>query len=167
MFQIALLALCAAVAYGKPQSRSPYADIVNYRTENNNDGAGNYNYLWENSDGTLAQERGYQKPPNPGATDPNPIQVAEGSYQYYSPEGQLIRVTYIADENGFQPTGDHLPTPPPIPPAIQKALDLIYAGIARQKTAAELAANNYDHRYNNKKWYTPPFPKSSKFNSNY
>lgn len=37
------------------------------------------------------------------------------SYSYYSPEGELISVTYTADENGFQPQGDHLPTPPPIP----------------------------------------------------
>ncbi|CAG7720849.1 unnamed protein product [Allacma fusca] len=145
MLKIALTLLLATTALA--QLRSPYADIVNYRSENQNDGAGNYNYLWENSDGTLAQERGYQKPPNPGQRDNNNIQVAEGSYQYFSPEGQLIRVTYIADENGFQPSGDHLPTPPPIPEAIQKALDIIYAGIARKKTAAELAAGNYNGQY--------------------
>ncbi|KAH8400964.1 hypothetical protein KR009_002187, partial [Drosophila setifemur] len=38
--------------------------------------------------------------------------VAQGSYSYMSPEGP-ISITYIADENGFQPVGAHLPTPPP------------------------------------------------------
>lgn len=51
-----------------------------------------------------------------------------------SPEGNLISLTYTADdENGFQPQGDHLPTPPPIPPAIQKALDYILS-LPPQKT---------------------------------
>lgn len=45
-----------------------------------------------------------------------------GSYSYTSPEGQVITVNYVADENGFHPTGDHLPTPPPIPDAILKSL---------------------------------------------
>lgn len=52
----------------------------------------------------------------------------EGSFSYTSPEGETISLTYIADENGFQPQGDHLPTPPPIPPEIQEALDNLAAG---------------------------------------
>lgn len=31
------------------------------------------------------------------------FQVAQGSYSYTAPDGQLITITYIADENGFQP----------------------------------------------------------------
>lgn len=51
--------------------------------------------------------------------------MAQGQFHYTSPEGQVIQLSYIADENGFQPQGDHLPTPPPIPPAIQRALDYL------------------------------------------
>ncbi|KAH8300253.1 hypothetical protein KR044_012207, partial [Drosophila immigrans] len=37
-----------------------------------------------------------------------------GNYGWISPEGEHIQVSYVADENGYQPTGAHLPTPPPI-----------------------------------------------------
>lgn len=46
-----------------------------------------------------------------------------GSYSYTAPDGQKITVTYTADENGFVPQGDHLPTPPPIPDAILKSIE--------------------------------------------
>ncbi|XP_023311143.1 endocuticle structural glycoprotein SgAbd-8-like [Anoplophora glabripennis] len=51
--------------------------------------------------------------------------AAAGSYQYTSPEGVPVQVSYLADTNGFQPSGNVLPTSPPIPPAIQRSLDYI------------------------------------------
>lgn len=61
-----------------------------------------------------------------------------GSYSYTSPEGQTITVNYIADENGFRPTGDHLPTSPPIPEAILKSLQQQQSG----------AGGSYDSGFN-------------------
>ncbi|CAL8072385.1 unnamed protein product [Orchesella dallaii] len=125
--------LCVATAqFGRPRQQASASrggeEVLIIRSESENNGDGTYRYLWETSDGSQAEESGYLKPNG----NEDPIQVAQGSYSYYSPEGQLISLQYIADENGFQPTGDHLPTPPPVPAEIQKALDLIYANNAAQ-----------------------------------
>lgn len=45
-----------------------------------------------------------------GAESPS-ISV-QGSYKYIAPDGQEVEVTYIADENGFQPQGSHIPKNP-------------------------------------------------------
>ncbi|XP_061396109.1 larval cuticle protein 2-like [Musca vetustissima] len=48
-----------------------------------------------------------------------------GDFSWISPEGEHIAVQYVADENGYQPSSAWLPTPPPIPEAILKALEYI------------------------------------------
>jgi hypothetical protein len=50
-----------------------------------------------------------------GADPENAGTVAKGSYSYTAPDGAKISVNWVADENGFQPTGKHLPTSPPVP----------------------------------------------------
>ncbi|XP_043662314.1 larval cuticle protein 2 [Drosophila teissieri] len=45
-----------------------------------------------------------------------------GNFGWISPEGDHVDVKYVADENGYQPSGAWIPTPPPIPEAIARAL---------------------------------------------
>jgi hypothetical protein len=71
---------------------------------------------FETSNGIKVQESGYNTQQGPE----NSEQIVTGSYSYTGDDGQVYTVTYKADANGFQPSGDHLPTPPPIPADIQK-----------------------------------------------
>lgn len=59
---------------------------------------------YETANGIRAEETGSLKRANsPDKTD---VIVAQGSYSYTSPEGEVIQVTYVADdEGGFQPQG--------------------------------------------------------------
>ncbi|VEN55077.1 unnamed protein product, partial [Callosobruchus maculatus] len=71
---------------------------------------------------------------------------AQGSYSYTDKEGNQISLTYVADdEGGFQPQGAHLPTPPPIPPNIQKALDWIASQPLRPRKLEEGGGSKRRH----------------------
>nr|ASQ42721.1 endocuticle structural glycoprotein Abd-1 [Locusta migratoria] len=90
--------------------------IIKQAKDQGNDGSYRWNYETEN--GIAAEETGALKAigPNEDGT------AAQGFYSYTAPDGTPIRVTYTADENGFQAQGDHFPVAPPIPEAIQRAL---------------------------------------------
>lgn len=60
----------------------------------------------------------------PGAAPEEGSLQVSGSYSYVGDDGQTYTVTYTADENGYHAEGAHLPTPPPIPEAILKSLQL-------------------------------------------
>ncbi|EEB15865.1 Endocuticle structural glycoprotein SgAbd-8, putative [Pediculus humanus corporis] len=120
---IVFLSVILASALCAPQ-RNPQSEVPILRYENSVNHDGSYKWSYESGDGTQAEEQGQLK--NAGNPDLE-AQVAQGQVSFTSPEGVPVRLTYIADENGFQPQGDHLPTPPPIPPEILKALEYIRA----------------------------------------
>ncbi|CAH0407746.1 unnamed protein product [Chilo suppressalis] len=94
------------------------ATIISSQSEVNPDG---YNYQYETSNGISASSSGSVK--NVENVD---ALVVQGSYQYNSPDGP-VEVSYVADENGFQPQGAHLPVAPPVPEAILRAIEYIQA----------------------------------------
>ncbi|XP_015513663.1 endocuticle structural glycoprotein SgAbd-2-like [Neodiprion pinetum] len=79
---------------------------------------GSYAYSYDTENGISVAEQGQPKSFGPG----NQVEVVRGQFSYSAPDGTPITVTYYADETGFHPSGAHLPTPPPIPRAIQKSL---------------------------------------------
>ncbi|XP_053671245.1 pupal cuticle protein 20-like [Anopheles nili] len=90
------------------------------RYENVNNGDGSYRFDYATGNGIQHQEEGFLRNLGPEKSE----QVVSGGYSYTAPDGQLYSVQYKADANGFQPVGDHLPTPPPLPQALQEAYDL-------------------------------------------
>lgn len=57
-----------------------------------------------------------------------------GFYEFVSPEGEHVKVTYTADETGYHPESDVLPTPPPVPAAILKAIEYIHAHPSKEES---------------------------------
>ncbi|XP_047470346.1 cuticle protein AMP1A-like isoform X2 [Penaeus chinensis] len=66
---------------------------------------GRYSFDIETGDDITASESGSPDGPE-GAI------VASGKYSYTAPDGTLIEVKYVANENGFQPSSDILPELP-------------------------------------------------------
>lgn len=100
---------CGGISAGDPED--VHAETLKY--DSNIEPEGEYSYNYETSNGISAQEKGIGG------------HYANGGFAYYSPEHELIQLSYVADENGFQPSAKHLPTPPPIPAAILKAVEYI------------------------------------------
>lgn len=74
---------------------------------------GNYQYQYESSNGISSGEGGVGG------------QIVQGSTTWIAKNGEPLSISYVADENGYRPKGFHLPTSPPIPLAIQRALEYL------------------------------------------
>ncbi|XP_043271935.1 endocuticle structural glycoprotein SgAbd-2-like [Venturia canescens] len=117
-----LLGLVAVAAAGVlPNEPVP---IVHQEQDISPDGS--FHTKYETGNGISYQEQGVLK--NPGQE--NEALSVQGSSSYNAPDGTPIQLTFVADENGFQPQGAHLPVAPPapeIPAAILRALEYIAA----------------------------------------
>ena len=100
---IVVLAAVLALAVAAPVDDSKNAQVLRY--ENDNIGVDGYKFAFETSDGVSKTEQGELKTFGPESA----AVVVRGSYNYVAADGQTYTVNYVADENGFQPEGAHLP----------------------------------------------------------
>ncbi|CAG9795955.1 unnamed protein product [Diatraea saccharalis] len=126
--------------FERPQAEADRnAVIPNYKNIITPEG---FEYSFDTSNGIHADENGT-------ATDGV---KATGSYSYTGDDGKVYSIVYTADENGFQPHGDHLPTPPPVPEAIQRIIEQAN----KEKAAGIIHDGSYDEdRYGYKKYQKP------------
>ncbi|KAH8274301.1 hypothetical protein KR026_007797, partial [Drosophila bipectinata] len=101
-FAIVLFALFA-VAVAAPFN--PDIEVIRSQSDVRPDG---FEYALETSDGTTKQEQGHLI----NAGTENEAIVVRGSYSFVADDGHTYTLNYIADENGFQPQGAHLPVAP-------------------------------------------------------
>ncbi|GAB0089969.1 larval cuticle protein [Sergentomyia squamirostris] len=100
-FAVLVAVAIAAPPHGLDHDRN--AQVLRY--ESDNIGVDGYRFAYETSNGIAQQEQAELR--NPG-TDHEAIAV-RGSFSYIGPDGVTYTVTYIADENGFQPSAAHIP----------------------------------------------------------
>ncbi|EFN78519.1 endocuticle structural glycoprotein SgAbd-2 [Harpegnathos saltator] len=101
----------------QPQYTSPGKFIAIRSQQKDSSPDGSYSFSYETENGISVSESGHPQAGPQGQTE-----VVQGRYSYPAPDGTPITIEYTADENGFHAQGAHIPTPPPIPEAIRRAL---------------------------------------------
>ena len=116
-----LIAVFLAVAAAAPQDSRPIAIVK--QSQNHDTEKQEYSFSFEAENGISVSESGVQKQIGEESGT-----VSQGRFSYPE-DSKTYTITWVADENGFQATGDHLPTPPPMPAHVVKILaDLAAAG---------------------------------------
>ncbi|KAL0274422.1 UNVERIFIED_CONTAM: hypothetical protein PYX00_006846 [Menopon gallinae] len=121
-----VLVICVCGISARPQQSTQQKEpvqIVSLENEASVDGS--YHYRFEAADGTKVEQDGALKDVPDEEGKPSKGEVSQGAYSYVGDDGQTYSVTYTADETGFHPSGAHLPVPPPVPEAIQRALNFL------------------------------------------
>ncbi|GAB1861529.1 Flexible cuticle protein 12 [Camponotus japonicus] len=104
---IVVFAAAIAVVLAKPAQPHDSQTVVVKETPLDNIGVDGYQFGYELSDGQAHHESA--KLVNAGLE--NESLVVRGSFSYVDPVTNVkYTVNYIADENGFQPQGEHLPS---------------------------------------------------------
>ncbi|KAG4077451.1 hypothetical protein HA402_002878 [Bradysia odoriphaga] len=106
LYYLAALVVCASSDHINKN-----AQITNWANGLNADGTFQYGY--ETSNGIFVHETGI------GGLG------SRGSASWFSPDGQPFQLQWTADERGYNPVGNHLPTPPPTPDYVLNTLELI------------------------------------------
>ena len=94
----------SAPGSSKARSASNISKIMSQTSEHNN---GSFSYGYRTSDGTSVETFGKQKRIGDGVGI-----VMRGSYYYVAPNGKNVKITWVADENGFRAFGDAVPKAP-------------------------------------------------------
>ncbi|XP_015595885.1 endocuticle structural glycoprotein SgAbd-4 [Cephus cinctus] len=123
------LLIVALVGLVRSQQYFQEPEKIISETRKVGDTSGHYSFTYETEGGILQKEEGSRK----YAGTPEETQLIQGSVQYNAPDGTPIALSWTADEFGTQVSGTHIPTPPPIPPAILRALEWI----AKQPSTTE------------------------------
>ncbi|XP_064543630.1 endocuticle structural glycoprotein SgAbd-3 [Drosophila montana] len=86
--------------------------------ESNVEYNGKFFYHYELLDGSKATQNGELKEIEKDQYG----EAVKGHFSFAGDDGKEYAISYTADENGYRPVGDHLPTPPPTPESVLKTL---------------------------------------------
>ncbi|XP_037780475.1 endocuticle structural glycoprotein ABD-4-like [Penaeus monodon] len=143
--KLIVIACLAAVAVAAPQysygaPRAASSEEVEFvpilKDDRVHEEDGTYNFDFEAANGIRVSQAG-----SPDGDEDAVIKA--GEYSYTAPDGSEIHVRFVADENGFQPQGAHLPVAPAFPhPIPQFVLDQIAK--AAEEDAARARGDDSD-----------------------